>query len=152
MARQHKVLSWLEIDELSACGSPAVEGAKAVILKSVDATDRVVKARADFSGIVATIAERDRIPQHLAMAKARNERPDAFAAAYGASGMASDDASEELGEERAEAASARSALRRMATDIAKAENCSICAAMNKARQRAPELFNTVSPGRSASAG
>jgi predicted aconitase len=152
MAKPHKVLSWLEIDELSACGSPAVEGAKAVILKSVDATDRVAKARADFAGVVEGIAKRDRIPQHTAMAKARNEQPNAFAAAYGTSGDAADNAAEDLGEERAEAAAARSALRRMATDIAKAENCSICAAMNKARVRAPDLFNTVSPGRSASAG
>jgi hypothetical protein len=152
MAKPHKVLSWLEIDELSACGSPAVEGAKAVILKSADAPDEVAKARRDFSGIVASIATRDRIAQHTAMAKARIERPDAFAVAYGASATTSGDASEHPGEELAKVANAHSALMSKAREIAGAENCPRHVAMARARQRAPDLFNTVSPGRSASAG
>lgn len=147
-----RVLNNLKLRAIAAVDEPCQSPALVAIMKSADVPDRVAKARADFSSIVASIATRDRIAQHTAMAKARNERPDAFEAAYGESNTAADNAAEDLGEERAEVAAARSSLRRMATDIAKAENCSICAAMNKARVRAPDLFSIVSPGRSASAG
>jgi hypothetical protein len=147
-----RVLNNLKLRAIAAVDEPCQSPALVAIMKSADAPDPVAKARADFSSIVASIATRDRIPQHMAMAKARNERSSAFEAAYGTSGDAADNAAEDLGEERAEVAAARSALRRQATDIAKAEGVPFHVAMSKARVRAPDLFNLVSPGRSASAG
>jgi hypothetical protein len=140
MAKPHKVLSWLEIDELSACGSPAVEGAKAVILKSVDATDRVAKARTDFFGIVESIGKRDRIPQCQAMAKARTECPDAFAAAYG---TVPGDVSGQWAGAAAMVSKAHSALMETARDIAKAEGLPQHIAMQKARRKRPDLFESL---------
>jgi hypothetical protein len=143
MPKLPKKLTRFTIQELSAVSSPAQEPALMTIMKSADAPERLAKARADFSGIVATIAERDRVPQHMAMAKARNERPNAFEAAYGTSGDAADNAAEDLGEERAAAASARSALSRMARDIAKTEGVPQHIAMQKARQKRPDLFESL---------
>jgi hypothetical protein len=139
--KPHKVVSWLEIDELSACGSPAVEGAKAVILKSADATDRVAKARADFAGVVHAIAKRDGCPQHMAMAKARQEHPSAFEAAY------SGDQGGVLGDQQLGAADtvskARSDLMGIAWDIAKTEGVPRHVAMQRARLKRPDLFEAL---------
>jgi hypothetical protein len=138
-----RILHNLKLRAIAAVDSPAQAPALVAIVKSADAPDQVAKARRDFSDIVATVAERDRIPQHLAMAKARNERPNAFEAAYGTSGDAADNAAEDLGEERAEAASARSELSRMARDIAKAEGVPQHIAMQKARRKRPDLFESL---------
>jgi hypothetical protein len=43
----------------------------------------VAKARRDFDAVVREVAERDRVPAHVAMQRARHEDPQAFAAAYG---------------------------------------------------------------------
>lgn len=134
MNNPHKIVSWLEIDELSACQSPAVEGAKAVILKSADPAERVAKARQSFGAVVKAIADRDHCARHVAMNKARFERPDLFAAAYDyviEKGSASQP-------DEAEAAHQR--LMSIARDIAGREGLPIHRAMDQARQRNPALF------------
>jgi hypothetical protein len=139
MPKLPKKLMRFTIQELSAVASPAQEPAVMAIMKS-DGSAGIAKAHADFSSIVAGIAKRDNCPQTIAMSKARIECPDAFAAAYGASGTAADD---DPGEEMAKVANARSALMGMARDIAKAENCALHIGMAKARQKRPDLFGSL---------
>jgi hypothetical protein len=140
MPKLPKKLMRFTIQELSAVASPAQEPAVMAIMKS-DGPAGIAKARADFAGVVANIAKRDRIPQHMAMAKARTECPDAFAAAYsGGPGDVSGD--QQLG--TADTVSkARSDLMGIARDIAKTENCGLHIAMTKARRKRPDLFESL---------
>ena len=134
MTKPHKIVSWLEIDELSACVSPAVPAARAVILKSADPAMRVARARESFGAVVKSIVSRDRCTHSVAMTRARAERPDVFAAAYDYVVEKAD------GSQPNDAETAHQRLMAIARDIASSESLPLHRAMDKARQNNPDLF------------
>lgn len=82
---KHRKIKQLRIDELSAVDRPAAEPALAAIMKRNSAEENmtaITKAQADFSAAVREVAKRDGCLAYAAMAKARQERPELFAAAY----------------------------------------------------------------------
>jgi hypothetical protein len=136
-----RVLNNLKLRAIAAVDEPCQAPALVAIMKSADVPDRVAKARADFAGIAASIATRDRVPQHVAMAKARQEQPGAFEAAYCADegrGVSGDPL-----EPTNPVNKARSALVDLARDIAAKKGIPRHLAMQKARQERPDLFESL---------
>lgn len=73
--KRKRILHEIRLDRIAAVDDPCQEGARAVLMKGLNADVREI-----FNSRVAEIAKRDRIPRHRAMSKARREHPEIFAA------------------------------------------------------------------------